>query len=62
MAATGGKLFAATNDNKLWWRDPAGGSGHWDQIGHANDVVAMAGMNRRLFAATKDNKLWWRIA
>jgi hypothetical protein len=24
MTAINNKLFAATNDNKLWWRDPVG--------------------------------------
>jgi hypothetical protein len=60
MAAIKGKLFAATKDNKLWWRDPVGQDIDWEHIGHANDVVAMAAINGKLFAATKDNKLWWR--
>ncbi len=43
----------------------------WEQIGHANDVVAMAGLRwwaesvptgsgTKLFAVTSDNTLWWR--
>src|SRR6266498_5020896 len=33
----------------------------WMDIGHANDVVAMAqSYNYTLFAATRDNKLWMR--
>jgi hypothetical protein len=55
-----GKLFCATNDNKLWWRDPVGWEVNWEQIGHANGVVAMAAINGKLFCATNDNKLWWR--
>jgi hypothetical protein len=60
MAAANGKLFAATRDNRLWWRDPVGADVNWDHIGHANDVVAMAAANEKLFAATRDNRLWWR--
>ena len=59
MAATNGKLFAATKDNILWWRDPVANV-HWQNIGEANNVVAMAATNGKLFAATKDNILWWR--
>ena len=33
---------------------------HWDHIGHANGVVAMAAINNKLFAATSDNRLSWR--
>jgi len=60
MAAINGKLFAATSDNRLWWRDPVGNDVSWEHIGHANDVVAMAAINGKLFAATRDNRLWWR--
>ena len=41
MAAISGKLFAATSDNQLWWRDPVGVNVSWDPIGHANNVMAM---------------------
>ena len=34
----------------------------WSDVGHANDVVAMAAMEGRLFAATSDNTLWRRDA
>jgi hypothetical protein len=60
MAAINNKLFAATGDNRLWWRDSVGADVNWDPIGHANDVVAMAAINNKLFAATGDNRLWWR--
>jgi hypothetical protein len=60
MAAINGKLFAATKDNKLWWRDPVGQNVNWDEIGHANDAVAMTQARGKLFAATNDDKLWWR--
>ena len=60
MATASGKLFAATSDNKLWWRDPVGTNVNWTHIGHANKVVGMAACSGKLFAATSDNKLWWR--
>src|SRR2546422_1268663 len=66
MAGSDGlsKLFAATNDNILWWRDAVAQNLKWVQISTANGVVAMAGAdaNNKLFAATSDNKLWWRDA
>jgi endonuclease/exonuclease/phosphatase family metal-dependent hydrolase len=60
MAAINNKLFAATSDNRLWWRDPVGSNVNWEPIGHANNVVAMTAINNKLFAATRDNRLWWR--
>jgi peptidoglycan hydrolase-like protein with peptidoglycan-binding domain len=60
MTAINNKLFAATRDNRLWWRDPVETNVNWDHIGHANDVVAMAAINNKLFAATRDNRLWSR--
>jgi hypothetical protein len=60
MAAINNKLFCATKDNSLWWRDPVGWEVNWDRIGHANNVVAMAAINNKLFCATNDNRLWWR--
>jgi hypothetical protein len=60
MAGHGAKLFAATSDNGLWWRDPVGTDVAWERIGHADGVVAMAGHGAKLFAATRDNGLWWR--
>lgn len=60
MAAINDKQFAATADNRLWWRDPVGTNVNWDPIGHANNVVALAAINDKLFAATSDNRLWWR--
>ena len=60
MTAINNRLFAATSNNKLWWRDPVGTNVNWTEIGHANHVVAMAAINNKLFAATSDNKLWWR--
>jgi hypothetical protein len=60
MAAINNELFAATIDDRLWWRDPVGTNVNWDHIGHANNVVAMTAINNKLFAATSDSRLWWR--
>jgi hypothetical protein len=60
MAATAGKLFCATADNRLWSRDPVDGNVDWEHIGHANDVVAMAASEDKLYCATRDNRLWRR--
>jgi hypothetical protein len=32
----------------------------WTDIGHANDLVAMAGLDGKLYCATSDNRLWMR--
>ncbi|GAB7045141.1 hypothetical protein JCM9534A_02670 [Catenuloplanes indicus JCM 9534] len=32
----------------------------WREIGHANDVTAMAGLNGKLYCTTRDNQLWMR--
>jgi len=40
---------------------PAYGA-NWADIGHANDLVAMAAINNKLFASDKNNQLWWRDA
>jgi len=32
----------------------------WQEIGHANNVVAMTATSSKLFCATRDNKLWAR--
>ncbi|WP_275439146.1 hypothetical protein [Archangium violaceum] len=34
----------------------------WQEIGHANNVVAMAATPNKLFCATKDDKLWVQAA
>jgi hypothetical protein len=60
MAAINGKLLAANSDNRLWWRDAVGYEVNWEDIGHANNLVAMAAINGKLFAANNDNRLWWR--
>ncbi|MDJ0743365.1 MAG: hypothetical protein QNJ32_08385 [Xenococcaceae cyanobacterium MO_167.B27] len=48
--------------SKLWVRNATSNNENWIEIGHANNVVAMAGVNGQLFAATRDNKLWIRNA
>lgn len=53
-------LFAATRDNRLWARDLALSDVSWQEIGHANDVVAMAATGGKLFAADRYNRLWAR--
>lgn len=62
MAGTGGGLFAATKDNRLWMRDDTRSEVNWLYIGHANNVVAMAASGSQLYAATSDNRLWVRPA
>ena len=57
MTAIEGKLFAATNDNNLWVREPVERNINWRHIGHANNVVAMTAIEGKLFAATNDNNL-----
>jgi hypothetical protein len=53
---------AASDGNKLWWRDAVGTLSPWQQIGIANGIVGLAAANGKLFAATSENKLWWRDA
>jgi hypothetical protein len=66
MAACEGRLFAATSDNVLWWREPIGQNINWAQIGEANSVVAMTAPIEAqngavgLYASTADGVLWWR--
>jgi hypothetical protein len=60
VTAADGRLFAATNDNKLWVREIRHKDTNWQHIGHANNVAALATANGRLYAATRDNKLWVR--
>jgi hypothetical protein len=55
-----GKLWAVTRDNKLWTRGPIQANVNWQEVGHANNVTAMASLNGKLWAATSDNKLWIR--
>jgi hypothetical protein len=40
--------------------DGRGGDILWQDVGHANNVVAMAGLNGKLYCVTNDNLLWWR--
>jgi hypothetical protein len=52
IPGVGPKLFCATEDNKLWWRDPVGHEVNWQHIGHANGVVAMTAARGKLFCTT----------
>jgi hypothetical protein len=60
MTALNNKLFCATNNNRLWTRDPVLFEVNWQDIGHANGVVGMATLNGKLFCATSNNRLWAR--
>jgi hypothetical protein len=62
MTEHDGKLWCATQDNRLWRRFPMGANAPWTEIGHANDVRAMASSAGRLWCVTGDNKLWRRTA
>jgi hypothetical protein len=67
MVACEGRLFAATHDNLLWWREPVGQNLNWTMIGEANSVVAMAAPIEAasdqqvcLYAVNKNHTLLWR--
>lgn len=60
LASLEGKLFIATEENKLRRRHPVGADIAWRDIGHANNVIAMAGLADTLFCITSDNQLWYR--
>jgi len=53
MAAINNKLFAASNDNQLWWRDAVGGLAN-GTIVRENSSPAMYGVfdGRRIFIPT----------
>jgi hypothetical protein len=60
MAAVDNKLFCATSANLLWRRFPVLAEVVWRQIGHANNVRAMAATRGLLYCVTTDNTLWYR--
>ncbi len=60
MAAWNGSLFAATGNDRLWWRKPVAHNVPWTLIGDAQDVVGMAASNGLLFCATRGGSLWCR--
>jgi hypothetical protein len=69
MVACENSLFATDTGNSLWARDPVGQNILWTQIGHANNVRAMAspreatgGRPIALYAVTADDQLWQREA
>jgi hypothetical protein len=60
MTAAHEKLFAASYNGHLWWRDAVRNRATWEDIGPAVDVVAIAGSDGILFAVTSDNRLLYR--
>ena len=65
MAASGGNLYAALNDNSLVVRlkfHLTAGEFPRNKIGTAYNVVGMAASEGRLYAALSDNTLWVRKA
>lgn len=60
MTAYDGKLWCATQDNRLWRRFPLGANAPWTEIGYANDVRSMAASAGRLWCVTGDNTLYDR--
>ena len=52
LAATNGKLFAVTADNKLWWRNAIGTVSPWQQIDMAYQIVSMTALNNNEKAKT----------
>ncbi len=60
--SSGRYLFAATQDNHLNRRTPSLFNVTWEEIGDANAIVAMAGLDARLYAITADGRLWQRTA
>ncbi|GIG88141.1 hypothetical protein [Plantactinospora endophytica] len=57
MASAAGRLYAVTNDDKLWVRDPVPQDSVWTHIGQASGVRALAGTTTQLYAATTGNQL-----
>jgi len=61
MAGLGGKLYAATGDNRLMrGQRKTDDSGYdWKDIGHAHEVRGMATLGNQLIVTTRDGR-WWR--
>jgi len=59
MAASNYSLYVATRENRLLQRSTAGGDMPWTDLGHAGNVIAMAGHNGKLYGIS-DNCLCWR--
>lgn len=62
LAFAKGKLWAATQKNLLWARDPVLEDVTWKQAGKAEEVVAMTSDGERLWYADSDGGLWVREA
>ena len=45
-----GKFYAADSNKVLWRGTPSGDNFEWENIGVANDILALAGLGERLFA------------
>jgi hypothetical protein len=60
--SSGRFLFATTSDDRLWRRAPLLVNVAWQDIGQANDIIAMAGLDARLYAISGDGRLWQRTA
>ncbi len=60
LAAWNGKLYATTDNDKLWRRDTVSQDIPWEFLGHADGVVGLAAANGLLFCATNVGKLWQR--
>ena len=60
MASWDGRLFAATSNDKLWWRPPVLEDVGWHEMGHAITVTALAACDGALFCTTTAGRLWRR--
>ena len=62
MTSSNGKLYAATTENRLWRRYPVGANIIWKEMGHADNVVALAADGDDLLAASYggDKTRFWR--
>jgi hypothetical protein len=49
-------------DERIWVSQISNWVTEWNEIGHANNVAAIAALDKNLYAATRDNKLWMRDA
>jgi hypothetical protein len=60
LASWDGRLFAATANDKLWWRPPVHEDVPWHELGHAIDVTALTACDGALFCTTAGGRLWRR--
>jgi|GEM_PF-1669736 len=57
MTSLNGRLYAATADNRLLWRDAVETEATWNALGNAEEIAAMAAANGKLYCATRSNRL-----